>query len=360
MTPLSEVDDLQLIIKLVVSGSTPPYSLEAKLGDCRRARRYGCALPNATFPFAYESETLQRERERERERRKSQGVKKKVKQRRIWGHFACKKRPFSMHGSLLLLFSHSRVGLTSSEISSSAGSNHGISKLPTPYMRVLPDNMARKRHHHHTSSLLAVTTLPCMFLHVTLVSSYALALLKFKESLRNDTGLTSTWREGSTPPCKVNKSNWASGGPERSTVGDIAEVFDIQCWRVAAIVKAIKNVHFVVRFVGSIHLKEFHKSSLRVRRAWHNNQWSQLVGIGKVQENKQVVDNIGTLAVWQGSCLIRGGDGNKNVKEMWLPEENHGHCSEPPSEELLMVRNVPSKCLVVADIYIYIYIRSLS
>jgi hypothetical protein len=71
-------------------------------------------------------------------------------------------------------------------------------------------------------------------------------------------------------------------GPERWTVGDIAEVFDIQCWRVAAIVKAIKNVHFVVRFVGSIELKEFHKSSLRVRRAWHNNQWSQLVGIEKV------------------------------------------------------------------------------
>lgn len=78
-------------------------------------------------------------------------------------------------------------------------------QLPTPYMRVLPDNMARKRHHK-TPSLL-ITTLLCMFFHLTLVSSDALALLNFKASLRNDTALAS-WRKGPTPPCKANKANW--------------------------------------------------------------------------------------------------------------------------------------------------------
>lgn len=69
-------------------------------------------------------------------------------------------------------------------------------------------------------------------------------------------------------------------------VGDIAEVFDIQCWRVAKIVKVLKNVHFVVRLFGSIQLREFHKSNLRIRQAWHNNKWSV---VGKVGDIFQVL-----------------------------------------------------------------------
>lgn len=65
-------------------------------------------------------------------------------------------------------------------------------------------------------------------------------------------------------------------------VGDIAEVFDIQCWRVAKIVKVLKNVHFVVRLFGSIQLREFHKSNLRIRQAWHNNKWSVVGKVGDI------------------------------------------------------------------------------
>jgi hypothetical protein len=51
-------------------------------------------------------------------------------------------------------------------------------------------------------------TLFCMFLHVvSVVSSEASALLKFKASLHNNTALAS-WKAGTTTPCSENKANW--------------------------------------------------------------------------------------------------------------------------------------------------------
>lgn len=57
-------------------------------------------------------------------------------------------------------------------------------------------------------------------------------------------------------------------------------MFDIQCWRIGKVAKVLKNNDsFVIKLFGSIQLKEFHVSSLRVRQAWHGNKW---MVVGKV------------------------------------------------------------------------------
>jgi hypothetical protein len=66
---------------------------------------------------------------------------------------------------------------------------------------------------------------------------------------------------------------------KRWIVGDAAEIFDFQCWREGKIAKVLKNNLFVVRLFGSIQLKEFHESNIRIQQAWRSNNWSV---IGKV------------------------------------------------------------------------------
>ncbi|XP_020269686.1 uncharacterized protein LOC109844925 [Asparagus officinalis] len=73
-------------------------------------------------------------------------------------------------------------------------------------------------------------------------------------------------------PLLVNEGeSWA--------VGDIAEAFDLCCWRVGKIAKIFRDNCCVVRLFGSIQLKKFHVSDLRVRQAWRNNRW---ISLGKV------------------------------------------------------------------------------
>lgn len=67
---------------------------------------------------------------------------------------------------------------------------------------------------------------------------------------------------------------------KRWKVGDIAEVFDNQCWRIGKIAKVLQKNWFVIRLFGSIRLKEFHETNIRIRKSWHNNKWSV---IGKVK-----------------------------------------------------------------------------
>ncbi|XVE77834.1 hypothetical protein DITRI_Ditri13aG0094700 [Diplodiscus trichospermus] len=72
-------------------------------------------------------------------------------------------------------------------------------------------------------------------------------------------------------------------------VGDVVEAFDIHCWRVGKVVKVLKNNNrFVIKFFGSIQLKEFHASNLRIRQAWHGNMW---MVIGKVARGKDSAKN---------------------------------------------------------------------
>lgn len=71
----------------------------------------------------------------------------------------------------------------------------------------------------------------------------------------------------------------------RWMVGDALEVFDVYCWRLGKVVKMLKNDRFVVRLSGSIQIKEFQRSELRLRRAWRNNNWVEIEKVGE-----QIVD----------------------------------------------------------------------
>lgn len=80
-------------------------------------------------------------------------------------------------------------------------------------------------------------------------------------------------------PSHVKRQAWA--------VGDIVEVFDAQCWRVGKVGKVLhKNNRVVIRFFGSIQLKEFDVSNLRIRQVWCDSEWKM---IGKVIQEKQVI-----------------------------------------------------------------------
>ncbi|XP_039003705.1 uncharacterized protein LOC120130557 [Hibiscus syriacus] len=82
-------------------------------------------------------------------------------------------------------------------------------------------------------------------------------------------------------PPSVNRKSWV--------VGDVAEVFDIQCWKVGKVAKVLKDNHrFVVKLFGSIQLKEFDASSLRIRQAWDGKKW---MVIGKVAHGKDSTKN---------------------------------------------------------------------
>ncbi|XP_062085166.1 uncharacterized protein LOC133791250 [Humulus lupulus] len=69
---------------------------------------------------------------------------------------------------------------------------------------------------------------------------------------------------------------------KRWVAGDIAEVFDTQCWRVGKVAKVLRKGRLVVKFYGFIQLKEFNVSCLRTHKLWHEKKWSVLV---KVQNN---------------------------------------------------------------------------
>ncbi|XP_042489061.1 DUF724 domain-containing protein 3-like isoform X2 [Macadamia integrifolia] len=68
---------------------------------------------------------------------------------------------------------------------------------------------------------------------------------------------------------------------ERWVNGDIAEVFDIHSWRFGKVAKVMNKNRFVVRLFGSIQLREFCGSDLRVRQVWRNNKWVEIVKVGR-------------------------------------------------------------------------------
>lgn len=68
------------------------------------------------------------------------------------------------------------------------------------------------------------------------------------------------------PPHAKKEKGWI--------VGDMVEVFDTKCWKVGKVAKVGKNNRVVIRFLGSIQLKEFDECNLRIRQAWDQNKWS--------------------------------------------------------------------------------------
>ncbi|XP_021635377.2 uncharacterized protein LOC110631741 isoform X1 [Hevea brasiliensis] len=102
--------------------------------------------------------------------------------------------------------------------------------------------------------------------------------------------------EGEPVMEKVHKEDVRPQPPlkrgKRWMVGDVADVFDTQCWRVGKVAKSLKNNLFVIKLFGSIKLKEFHESNLRIRQVWHNNNWSVIGKLSlQVAQNKESTKN---------------------------------------------------------------------
>lgn len=86
-------------------------------------------------------------------------------------------------------------------------------------------------------------------------------------------------RKGEMAVERVNRSDIRPRPPHEKKgegwiVGDMVEVFDMKCWKVGKVAKVSKNNRYVIRILGSIQLKEFDESKLRIRQAWHQNKWS--------------------------------------------------------------------------------------
>lgn len=101
---------------------------------------------------------------------------------------------------------------------------------------------------------------------------------------------------------------------------NITEVFDINCWRTGKVVKVLKNSRVVVKLSGSIQLKEFHQSSLRIRQAWKNNKW---VVIGKIAdgENRRSTHDTPKHALGLGGYALGGGHKDYSSRD----KEGHEH-----------------------------------
>lgn len=77
-----------------------------------------------------------------------------------------------------------------------------------------------------------------------------------------------------SPPFVDVSETWVSG--------DIVEVYDGFCWKIATISKLLRRKCFLVRLVGSLQEFKVNKVYLRARLFWHNDEW---VVIGKVSRN---------------------------------------------------------------------------
>ncbi|KAK4539761.1 hypothetical protein RGQ29_031882 [Quercus rubra] len=80
------------------------------------------------------------------------------------------------------------------------------------------------------------------------------------------------------PPPVESMEGWA--------VGDVAEVFDAVSWRVAMILKVLGGNYHLVRLLGSYEKFRVHKSNIRVRQIWQDDQW---VVIRKGSQNCEIV-----------------------------------------------------------------------
>ncbi|XP_041022774.1 uncharacterized protein LOC121263771 [Juglans microcarpa x Juglans regia] len=63
------------------------------------------------------------------------------------------------------------------------------------------------------------------------------------------------------------------GSVESCAVGDIVEVFDVGSWKIAMVVKPFGRDYYLARLLGSCEEFRVHKSNVRVRQSWQNNEW---------------------------------------------------------------------------------------
>ncbi|KAJ4957286.1 hypothetical protein NE237_014069 [Protea cynaroides] len=123
-------------------------------------------------------------------------------------------------------------------------------------------------------------------------------------------------REGEPIVEKVYKDDVRPQPPflrkERWVNGDIAEVFDNQSWKFGKVAKVMNNNRFVVRLFGSIQLKVFCRSDLRVRQVWHNNKW---VKVGKVVGDKEINNNVTQYSSKYSQGFLVYGDLKEGIQE---------------------------------------------
>ncbi|XVF24856.1 hypothetical protein REPUB_Repub13aG0163500 [Reevesia pubescens] len=78
------------------------------------------------------------------------------------------------------------------------------------------------------------------------------------------------------PPPTSGIDDWVSG--------DVVEVFDELCWKLAVIVRVFGGCNYCVRIIGSNSELKAHQSRLRVRQSWEDGNWF-LVGKGSSKSN---------------------------------------------------------------------------
>uniref|UniRef100_A0A5B7BNZ1 ENT domain-containing protein n=1 Tax=Davidia involucrata TaxID=16924 RepID=A0A5B7BNZ1_DAVIN len=141
---------------------------------------------------------------------------------------------------------------------------------------------------------------------------------------------------------------------KRWMVGNITEVFDVPCWRVGKVAKVLNDDYFVIKLFGSIQLKEFHQSNLRIRQAWNGSKWSMIEKISPNKQNnaynsiysrsfvcrapRQVICEETSLQEKDGQEFFMndGHNGLKKFPHRKAIKRKHSYCLETSSKNLLM------------------------
>ncbi|KAF5456703.1 hypothetical protein F2P56_026150 [Juglans regia] len=76
------------------------------------------------------------------------------------------------------------------------------------------------------------------------------------------------------------------GSVESWVVGDVVEVFDVGSWKIAMVSKVLGRDYYLARLLGSHEEFKVHKSNIRVRQSWQDNEWFV---IGRGQGSCEVV-----------------------------------------------------------------------
>ncbi|KAK9141637.1 hypothetical protein Syun_011037 [Stephania yunnanensis] len=119
-------------------------------------------------------------------------------------------------------------------------------------------------------------------------------------------------------PVVKNAKDWA--------VGDMVEVLDDISWKVATVLKVIGGSYYMVRFLGSYLELKVHKSDLRARQIWKDDQWFMAEkDLGKCED--AIFDKSTTLRSYQNSNyqMLVGdgymklhGDDNDSAQESYM------------------------------------------
>ncbi|WOL15265.1 hypothetical protein Cni_G24046 [Canna indica] len=133
------------------------------------------------------------------------------------------------------------------------------------------------------------------------------------------------------PPVLNVKEQWVAG--------EVAEVLDLYAWRVGKVVKLLKNNRVVIKLCGSIQLKEYYVSDIRVPQAWQNDQWTMTgKGCGGTQFGSVKV-HTSSKHVRKLDCGASQGIEFKQAPAVERSKQKHGQISIS-----IMKRNLDPHC----------------